>query len=234
MQSRLSTTSSGGSPRKPALSFRLPDQSATRRAREVLPKYGSRPMTGSRSSCRSSTSFRPSGITVLRLGPDLADRQRHQSRDQPRILIHHCHRQSRRAVAVHPNRRPDRAQMAGVSGSGWDWRLCHAVREQRSTGNADPVGCAGDLVQQFAVLQLPLLSIRPVPDPHPLARDRLLSIPGAGCRLHSPASSWRFCFHLGGVNAVFGFIAFAMAIVVITIGGFGPRTRGLALEAIAH
>ena len=61
-----------------------------------------------------------------------------------------------------------------------------------------------------------------------------LSIPGAGCRLHSPASSWRFCFHLGGVNAVFGFIAFAMAIVVITIGGFGPRTRGLALEAIAH
>jgi hypothetical protein len=25
-----------------------------------------------------------------------------------------------------------------------------------------------------------------------------------------------------------------MAIVVATIGGFGPRTRGLALEAIAH
>jgi MFS transporter, putative metabolite:H+ symporter len=43
-----------------------------------------------------------------------------------------------------------------------------------------------------------------------------------------------FLLHLGGVNAVFGFIAFAMAIVVITIGGFGPRTRGLALEAIAH
>jgi putative MFS transporter len=39
---------------------------------------------------------------------------------------------------------------------------------------------------------------------------------------------------LGGVNAVFAFIAFAMAIVVATIGGFGPRTRGLALEAIAH
>ena len=33
---------------------------------------------------------------------------------------------------------------------------------------------------------------------------------------------------------MFGFIAFAMAIVVITIGGFGARTRGLALEAIAH
>jgi MFS transporter, putative metabolite:H+ symporter len=40
--------------------------------------------------------------------------------------------------------------------------------------------------------------------------------------------------HLGGVDAVFAFIAFAMALVVVTIGGFGPRTRGLALEAIAH
>src|SRR5690349_15996487 len=31
-----------------------------------------------------------------------------------------------------------------------------------------------------------------------------------------------------------GHIAFGMAVVVATIGGFGPRTRGLALEAIAH
>jgi len=35
-------------------------------------------------------------------------------------------------------------------------------------------------------------------------------------------------------NAVFGFIAFAMLIVVVSIGGFGPNTRGLALERIAH
>ena len=39
---------------------------------------------------------------------------------------------------------------------------------------------------------------------------------------------------VGGVNAVFGFIAFAMLIVVVSIGGFGPNTRGLALERIAH
>ena len=39
---------------------------------------------------------------------------------------------------------------------------------------------------------------------------------------------------LGGVNAVFSFIAFAMVIVVVSIGAFGPRTRGLALEAISH
>lgn len=43
-----------------------------------------------------------------------------------------------------------------------------------------------------------------------------------------------FLLHLGGVSAVFGFIAFAMAIVVITIDGSGPRTGGLALETIAH
>jgi putative MFS transporter len=43
-----------------------------------------------------------------------------------------------------------------------------------------------------------------------------------------------YLLHLGGVNAVFGFIAFAMLMVVISIGGFGPRTRGLALEAISH
>jgi MFS transporter, putative metabolite:H+ symporter len=43
-----------------------------------------------------------------------------------------------------------------------------------------------------------------------------------------------YLLHLGGVDAVFAFIAFAMAVVVVTIGGFGPRTRGLALEAIAH
>ena len=43
-----------------------------------------------------------------------------------------------------------------------------------------------------------------------------------------------FLLGVGGINAVFAFIAFAMLIVVISIGGFGPRTRGLALEAIAH
>ena len=39
---------------------------------------------------------------------------------------------------------------------------------------------------------------------------------------------------IGGVVAVFGFIAVAMVIVVVSIGGFGPRTSGLALETIAH
>ena len=42
-----------------------------------------------------------------------------------------------------------------------------------------------------------------------------------------------YLLNLGGVNAVFSFIAFAMLMVVVSIGGFGPRTHGLALEAIS-
>jgi putative MFS transporter len=38
----------------------------------------------------------------------------------------------------------------------------------------------------------------------------------------------------GGATAVFLFISFAMLMVVVSIGGFGPRSRGLALENIAH
>ncbi|MGA3401912.1 MAG: MFS transporter [Acetobacteraceae bacterium] len=37
-----------------------------------------------------------------------------------------------------------------------------------------------------------------------------------------------------GVTAVFLFIAFSMAMVIISIGAFGPRTRGLTLEEISH
>jgi putative MFS transporter len=38
----------------------------------------------------------------------------------------------------------------------------------------------------------------------------------------------------GGTGAVFGLIAFAMLMVVIAIGGFGPRTSDLELEQISH
>ncbi|MDE2335341.1 MAG: MFS transporter [Rhodospirillales bacterium] len=38
----------------------------------------------------------------------------------------------------------------------------------------------------------------------------------------------------GGTGAVFGLIAFAMLVVVVAIGGFGPRTRDLQLEQISH
>ena len=45
---------------------------------------------------------------------------------------------------------------------------------------------------------------------------------------------WRKKIRRLGVPLVFVFIATAMAIVVVTIGTFGPRTRGLALEDLAH
>ena len=43
-----------------------------------------------------------------------------------------------------------------------------------------------------------------------------------------------YLLHVGGVETVFAFIAFAMAVVVGVIGLMGPKTRGRALEEIAH
>ena len=43
-----------------------------------------------------------------------------------------------------------------------------------------------------------------------------------------------FCLRNFGTTGVFTLIVGCMAIVVISIGGFGPRTRGLQLDAIAH
>ncbi len=43
-----------------------------------------------------------------------------------------------------------------------------------------------------------------------------------------------FFLHNFGVTGVFAFIAAAMLVIVLVIGGFGPRTRGLALESISR
>ena len=43
-----------------------------------------------------------------------------------------------------------------------------------------------------------------------------------------------YILHTAGVPGVASFIAIAMAVVVVAIGGFGPRTRELALEHIAR
>ncbi|MFI5015875.1 MAG: MFS transporter [Hyphomicrobiales bacterium] len=43
-----------------------------------------------------------------------------------------------------------------------------------------------------------------------------------------------FFLQTAGTKGVFGLIAFAMAVVVISIGGFGPRTRDLELEQISQ
>jgi putative MFS transporter len=40
--------------------------------------------------------------------------------------------------------------------------------------------------------------------------------------------------HNFGVTGVFGFIAGAMFIVMLVIGLFGPRTKGISLEAASH
>src|ERR1700684_486656 len=55
-------------------------------------------------------------------------------------------------------------------------------------------------------------------------------------RLSTIFTSFIIAFFLQsfGSGGVFGFICAAMLVVVIAIGGFGPRTRGLALEEISH
>jgi putative MFS transporter len=54
-------------------------------------------------------------------------------------------------------------------------------------------------------------------------------------RLSTVGSSYviAWLLGLGGAGAAFGFIAAAMLVVVVSVGVFGPRTRGLALEEIA-
>ena len=43
-----------------------------------------------------------------------------------------------------------------------------------------------------------------------------------------------YMLFVGGTAAVFGLIAFAMAMVVLSIGIWGPRTRKLELEQISQ
>jgi MFS transporter, putative metabolite:H+ symporter len=55
-------------------------------------------------------------------------------------------------------------------------------------------------------------------------------------RLSTILSSFFIAFFLQnfGAGGVFAFISAAMLVVIISIGGFGPRTKGLALEEISH
>jgi putative MFS transporter len=55
-------------------------------------------------------------------------------------------------------------------------------------------------------------------------------------RISTVFASFIIAFFLqnAGTKGVFGLIAFAMAVVVISIGGFGPRTRDLELEQISQ
>jgi putative MFS transporter len=66
-------------------------------------------------------------------------------------------------------------------------------------------------------------------------RARAVGFTYSWSRLSAVFVSFMIAFFLntGGVPAVFGFIAFAMLIVVLSIGLFGPPTRGRQLEAIS-
>jgi putative MFS transporter len=87
-------------------------------------------------------------------------------------------------------------------------------------------------VQQSNVVQLPQLPSELFPT---RIRSRAIGFVYSWSRLSAALSGLIIAYLLGiGVIAVFGFIAVAMVIVVVSIGGFGPRTRNLALETIAR
>ena len=67
-------------------------------------------------------------------------------------------------------------------------------------------------------------------------RARAIGFVYSFSRLSTVFTSFIIAFFLQsfGSGGVFGFICAAMLVVVIAIGGFGPRTRGLALEEISH
>jgi putative MFS transporter len=67
-------------------------------------------------------------------------------------------------------------------------------------------------------------------------RARAVGFVYSWSRLSAIFTSFLIGFFLGdfGVRGVFAFIAASMLVVVLSIGIFGPRTRGLALEDIAH
>ncbi|MGH7211391.1 MAG: MFS transporter, partial [Acetobacteraceae bacterium] len=67
-------------------------------------------------------------------------------------------------------------------------------------------------------------------------RSRAVGFVYAWSRLSAAISGLAIAFFLGigGAEAVFIFIAVCMLIVIIVIAGFGPNTRGLALEEISR
>lgn len=67
-------------------------------------------------------------------------------------------------------------------------------------------------------------------------RGRAVGFCYSWSRLSIVLTSFMVAFFLQnfGTNGAFAFIAASMLIVVLTIGIFGPRTRGLALEEISH
>jgi putative MFS transporter len=66
-------------------------------------------------------------------------------------------------------------------------------------------------------------------------RARAIGFVYSFSRLSTVVNSFFIAFFLQsfGTIGVFGYISLAMLVAMIAIGGFGPRTRGLALEAIS-
>ena len=103
-------------------------------------------------------------------------------------------------------------------------RVRHAVRQRRRAALLIVLGvlvtlCNNWMSFSFHSYQSELFPTR--------IRSRAVGFVYSWSRLSAALSGLvvAYLLNLGGVNAVFAFIAFSMVIVVISIGGFGPRTR---------
>jgi len=112
---------------------------------------------------------------------------------------------------------------------------CFGLLFTQASGPAALIGCGvaitvtnNLLSTSFHTYQAELFPTR--------VRARAVGVVYSFSRISTVFSSFMIAFFLQnfGTLGVFGFIGAAMLVVVVAIGGFGPRTRGLALEDISH
>ena len=165
----------------------------------------------------------------------IAEQTGHQRRSQPALCVHHRDRQPVRPADRDELRRQVRAQMADCRRRGRHRRIRRAVRHAEAPIPLLIVfGVLITLSNNILSYSFHAYQSELFPDAGACARGRLhLLVQPYQHGLRRPLSSASSSAG-GGTGAVFGLIAFAMLMVVISIGVFGPRTRDLQLEQISH
>ena len=165
--------------------------------------------------------------------PTLLDFAGHRRHEIARLYFHHRRRGADRPAGRRLLCRPVRAQMADRLGRHRHRRVRPVVRAADQRAGRDRLRRVDHAVQQLDVVLVPRLSGRAVSDPHPRPRGglRLFVEPVFSAIF----SGFIIAFFLGryGTIGVFGFIAGAMVVVFVVIGGYGPAVTKRRLEAIA-
>jgi putative MFS transporter len=173
-------------------------------------------------------------LWLRQLGAAIAHRARHERRQGPGIWRRHRPRLPARSAPVQPVRRPSRTEMADllrrVRNGGVRAPVLDAVRRLQPDFARHP----DHDIEQPPILCLSRLPGRAVPDAR--AGARAVGFVYSFSRISTAFNSYMIAFFLlhFGSTGVFSFIAFAMAMVILVIGAFGPRTNNRALEEISQ